>query len=110
MGKYKEAEESLIIALKNFTGLEEKTGIIITNLRLAVARNYQGETDAVHLAERTLVMAKKIDNPNLISLAYKTLSDIYFFTLIFLNAGAEMFSRPFIPLLLISKLFNFTYH
>ena len=79
MGKYKEAEESLIIALKNFTGLEEKTGIIITNLRLAVARNYQGKSDAVHLAKRTLVMAKKIDNPNLISLAYKTLSDIYFF-------------------------------
>jgi len=79
MGMYSEAEESLKIALKNFTRLKEKTGIIITNLRLAVARNYQGKTDAVRLTEETLSMAKKIDNPNLISLAYKTLSDIYSF-------------------------------
>ncbi|MCD4683051.1 MAG: tetratricopeptide repeat protein, partial [Bacteroidales bacterium] len=79
MGKYEKAEESLKIALKNFTGLEEKTGIIITNLRLAVAQSRQGNPDAIERADNALEMARNIDNPNLISLAYKTLSDIYFF-------------------------------
>lgn len=76
MGKYAKAEESLQIALNNFSMLEEKTGIIITNLRLAVARNRQGKPDACALAENALEMAEKIDNPNLISHAFKILSDI----------------------------------
>ncbi len=76
MHKYKEAENHLQIALKKFTGLKEKTGIIITNLRIAVARNYLGRTDAVNLAQNSLAMAKEIDNPYLISHAFKILSDI----------------------------------
>jgi tetratricopeptide (TPR) repeat protein len=79
MGKYVQAEESLQIALDNFIMLEEKTGIIISNLRLAITRNYQGKTDAVRLAESALSMAKKIDNPSLISHGYKILSDISFY-------------------------------
>ena len=78
MGKYAQAEESLQIALDNFIMLEEKTGIIITNLRLAVARNRQDKPDAFNLAESALSMAKKIDNPNLISHGFKILSDISF--------------------------------
>ena len=79
MGKYVQAEESLQIALDNFIMLEEKTGIIITNLRLAVARNRQSKTDAFNLAESTLSMAKKINNPSLISQGYKILSDISYY-------------------------------
>ncbi|OQX74520.1 MAG: hypothetical protein B6D61_11560 [Bacteroidetes bacterium 4484_249] len=79
MGKYKEAEESLQIALKKYYRLKEKTGIIITSLRLAVVRNYQGETDAVRLADSALSMAIKIGNPSLVSHGYKILSDIYYF-------------------------------
>jgi DNA-binding CsgD family transcriptional regulator len=79
MGKYVQAEESLQIALDNFIMLEEKTGIIITNLRLAVARNRQGKPDAFNLAESALSMAKKINNPSLISRGYEVLSDISFY-------------------------------
>ncbi|MEA3446549.1 MAG: tetratricopeptide repeat protein, partial [Bacteroidota bacterium] len=79
MGKYVQAEKSLQIALKNFIKLEEKTGIIITSLRLAVARNRQEKPNAIESAEKALLMAKNIKNPNLISHAYKILSDIYFF-------------------------------
>ena len=79
MGKYVQAEESLQIALDNFIMLEEKTGIIITNLRLAVARNRQGKSDAFYLAESALSMAGKINNPSLISRGCKILSDISFY-------------------------------
>ena len=79
MGKYAEAEESLNMALENFRMLDEKTGICITNLRLAIARNFQGKTDAFRLAENALSMAKTIDNPTLISKGYKILSDIFYF-------------------------------
>jgi len=79
LGKYQEAEKSLTSAFLNFNSLEEKTGMIITNFRLAIARNMQGLPDAVDIAESALEMAKKIDNPNLISHGYKILSDIYYF-------------------------------
>ncbi len=79
MGKYSQAEKSLQIALENFSMLEEKTGIIITSLRLAVARNSQGKPDAIEVAVNALEMANSIDNPNLISHGYKILSNIYFF-------------------------------
>ncbi len=79
MGKYAEAEESLNIALENFSMLDEKTGICMTNLRLAIARNFQGRTGAFRLAENALSMAKTIDNPSLISKGYKVLSDIFYF-------------------------------
>ena len=79
MGKYVQAEEPLQIALDIFIMLEEKTGIIITNLRLAVARNRQGKPDAFELAESALSMAKRINNPSLISRGYEVLSDISFY-------------------------------
>ncbi len=78
MGDYKLAEESLQTALENFEKLDEKTGICITNFRLAIARNYQGKTDAFNLAESALSMARRINNPSLISDGYKILSDISF--------------------------------
>jgi len=78
MQAYEEAEKSLFVALENFTILEEKTGIIITNLRLATALNKLNKPDAIKRANRALEMATNIDNPNLISHACKILSDIYF--------------------------------
>jgi len=78
LGNYVEAEEALNIALKNFTALEEKTGVIITKLQLAKTHNKQGKTDAIKIAEEALDMASNIDNPNLISHAYKVLSEIYY--------------------------------
>lgn len=78
LGNYKKAEESLHVALRNFTALEEKTGIIITNLRLAKALNKQDQTEAIEIARGALNMASNIDNPNLISHAYKVLSQIYY--------------------------------
>ena len=78
-GKYAQAEESLQIAIKNFSLFEEKTGIIISKLRLANAQNKQGKPSAIQHALDALKMANKIDNPNLISHAYKILSDIYCF-------------------------------
>ena len=77
-GDYKQAEESLLTALENYKKLDEKTGICITSFHLAIARNYQGKTDAFNLAESTLSMAKRINNLSLISHGYKTLSDISF--------------------------------
>ncbi len=79
LGEYEQAEKTLRSALNNFIGLEEKTGIIITNLRLANTLNRQGKTDALEIAGNALQMAKYIDNPSLISHAYKTLSNIYSF-------------------------------
>jgi tetratricopeptide (TPR) repeat protein/DNA-binding CsgD family transcriptional regulator len=75
---YIEAEEALNIALNNFSALEEKTGIIITKLQLAKTHNRQGKSDAIEIAEDALNMASNIDNPNLISHAYKVLSEIYY--------------------------------
>ncbi|MEA3445600.1 MAG: hypothetical protein U9R19_12840 [Bacteroidota bacterium] len=57
--------------------LTEKTGIIITKLGLAVAQNRLGEPNAIEGSENALAMARNIDNPNLISHAYKILADIY---------------------------------
>ena len=79
MGKYEDAEKSLKTAIRNFSKLEEKTGIIISKLRLAIAQNKQGKPDAVQHALDALEMANKIDNPSLISHAYKMLSEIYAF-------------------------------
>lgn len=77
MGKYKKAEESLKIAIKSFESLEEKTGIIISKLGLAVAESKQGKSIATRTANIALEMARSIDNPNLISHAYKVLSEMY---------------------------------
>jgi len=79
MGKYEDAEKSLQIAISNFSKLEEKTGIIISKLRLAIAQNKQGKPNAVQHALDALEIANKIDNPSLISHAYKILSEIYAF-------------------------------
>ena len=78
LGNYKEAEEALYIALQNFTELEEKTGVIITKLQLAKTRNKQGKADATDIALDALHMASSIDNPSLISHAYKVLSELYY--------------------------------
>ena len=77
MGKYDKAEEPLKKAISIFTKLEEKTGIIISKLRLAVAQNKQGNPNGLQLALEAFKMADKIDNQNLISHAYKKLSEIY---------------------------------
>jgi tetratricopeptide (TPR) repeat protein len=78
--RYQEAETSLQIAIENFSNLDEKTGIIISTLRLATARSKQNKPDAIELATSALKMAQKIDNPNLIGHAYEILSDIYYET------------------------------
>jgi len=78
LGNYNEAEEALNIALRNFTELEEKTGIIITKLQLAKTHNKQGNSEDIEIAGEALNMASNIDNPNLISHAYKVLSEIYY--------------------------------
>ena len=77
LGRYNEAEESLLNALALFINLDEKTGIIIVNLQLALARNFQDKPDAIEIAETALSIALNIDNPILTSLVYKTLSEIY---------------------------------
>jgi len=77
MRKYAEAEKLLQNAIENFSILEEKTGIIISKLRLAVTQNKQGKPIAINTANTALEMARKIDNPNLMSHAYKVLSQIY---------------------------------
>ncbi len=77
MGKYAEAEEPLQISIENYEKLEEKTGIIISKLRLAVAQSKQAKPEAIQTAINALELASKIDNPHLISHAYKILSNIY---------------------------------
>jgi len=81
MGKYSEAEESLKKAKSIYVKLVEKTGIIISDLRLATARNYQGKADAIDIAQNALETANNLDNPNLVSHAYKILSEIFAFNL-----------------------------
>lgn len=78
MKKYREAEQSSRIARKNFAKFDEKTGIIIADLRLAIARSNLGQKDAIELAESSLKSAQEIDNPSLISHAYRVISRIYF--------------------------------
>lgn len=78
LNKPAEAEHSLMTSLTIFKALEEKTGIIITTLRLAEARNNQNIADAIQLAKKALEMARQIANPNLICHAYKIISSIYF--------------------------------
>jgi len=78
-GEYAKAEKPLETALSIFTRLKDNTGIIISNLRLAVAENRQGNPLAVERANSALELAKQIGNPNLTSHAYKKLSQIYAF-------------------------------
>ena len=78
-GCYRDAEKALNSAMDIFSQMDEKTGIIISKLRLAAAKNKQGKPGSVDLALEGLAMARKIDNPNLISHSYKVLSDIYAF-------------------------------
>lgn len=78
LGNYHEAENALKVAFRIFTALKEKTGIIICKLQLARIHNKQRKTDAVEIANDALNMALNIDNPNLVSYVYKTLSDIYY--------------------------------
>lgn len=77
LNKPAEAESSLMTSLQIFTDLEEKTGVIIATLRLAEARNNQNMANADQLAVEALEMAREINNPNLVSHAYKVLSGIY---------------------------------
>lgn len=77
LGHYREAEEALDIALRNFTSLDEKTGIIITSLQIAQTHSKQKKNDAAEIALEALNMALSIDNPNLVSHVYKVLSEIY---------------------------------
>ncbi|MDY0104300.1 MAG: tetratricopeptide repeat protein [Lentimicrobium sp.] len=78
LGHYHEAEEALKIALRNFTALKDKTGIIISKLQLAKTHNKQKKNDAAEIALDALNIALSIDNPNLVSHVYKVLSEIYF--------------------------------
>ena len=77
LGKYTDAEKALKRAQQIYNKLEEKTGTIITGLRLARAENKLGKTDAVSIAENSLKMAEDINNPNLVSYACKVLADLY---------------------------------
>jgi tetratricopeptide (TPR) repeat protein len=79
MGRYAEAEQSLNHAFTIFKKLNERTGIVLTNLTLADAMNRQGKPEAIDLANRTLQKAISINNPNLLSFVYGRLSDIYAF-------------------------------
>ena len=77
MQRFEDAELSLQIALKNFIELDDKTGIIITNLQLAKVHNKEGKDNAIEGALMALEHAQKIKNARLISHAYKILSEIY---------------------------------
>ena len=77
--EYARAEKPLQTALEIFTRLNDNTGIIISNLRLAVAENRQGKPEAIKRANSALELARQIGNPNLTSYAYKKLSEIYAF-------------------------------
>jgi len=70
---------TLIFAMNIYVKFEEKTGIIISKLRLADAQNKQGKAEGISSALKALEMARKIDNPNLVSHAFKKLSEIYAF-------------------------------
>ncbi len=76
-GRYAEAEQHLIHALNIFKKLDERTGIVVTNLSLISAGAGQGKPEAFDLVNPTLRMAIDIDNPNLLSFVYKKLSVIY---------------------------------
>ena len=76
-GQYAKAENLIHTALRIFTNLKDDTGIIISSLRLAEAENMQGKPEAIGLADEALQMAEEIDNPNLVSFAYKKLSALY---------------------------------
>ena len=80
IGRYAEAEKSLNHALSLFTKIDEKTGVVITNLPLADALNRQGNPEGIELADQTLQIAKSIDNPHLLSFVYSKLSAIYAFS------------------------------
>ncbi|RLD86713.1 MAG: hypothetical protein DRJ09_11535 [Bacteroidetes bacterium] len=77
MGKYAEAENSLRHAQSIFKRLNERTGIIVTNLSLATAMVKQGNLKGFDLANQTLQLALNVNNPNLLSFVYGKLSTLY---------------------------------
>ena len=79
MGSYDEAIRTLQHALSIFTSLNEKTGSIVVNLRIANALNRKGDPKGIALANKSLQEAKSIDNPHFLSYTLKELSEIYAF-------------------------------
>jgi tetratricopeptide (TPR) repeat protein len=75
--RYDEAIENLEDARLRFAELDEKTGVIITNLCLAKAMSYKGEPKGEELGRTTLSNAIALDNLALVSEAHKTLAEIY---------------------------------
>ncbi len=76
-GNYDEAIKVLRHALDIFTSLNEKTGSIVVNLRIANALNRKGDPQGIALANKSLQEAKNIGTPHFLSYTYHELSDIY---------------------------------
>ena len=75
--RYEQAIHSLQTALEIFESLKDKAGIVIVKLRLSKAMILQGKPNAIALAEEALHIAESVQNPRLISQAYKVLSWLY---------------------------------
>jgi tetratricopeptide (TPR) repeat protein/DNA-binding CsgD family transcriptional regulator len=77
LGRYKEAEQALRNANEIFRKLDERTGVVLTNLSLAKVLTKQGNPAGIKLSNETLKTALKINNPNLLNIVYNKLSEIY---------------------------------
>ena len=75
--RYDEAIANLKDANERFAELEEKTGVIITNFRLAKALSFSGEPSGLELGKRSLSEALALNNLALLSEGYKVLAEIY---------------------------------
>lgn len=79
MGRNEEAIGYLLDARDRFALLDEKTGVCITNYRLAKAMNHLGKKEGITLAEEAQEIAARINNPALVSEGYLILSEIFYY-------------------------------
>lgn len=79
IGRYNEALDFIKDANQRFAALDDKTGICITNYRLAKALSFLGKPEGIELAIKTQSNAIAINNPKLISMGYQVLSELYLY-------------------------------
>jgi tetratricopeptide (TPR) repeat protein len=77
MQRYDEAIAMLKSASAYYAELDEKTGLCTSNLNLARALNFSGQSQqAWQLANESLEAAKAFHNPSLVSICYETMAQM----------------------------------
>jgi tetratricopeptide (TPR) repeat protein/DNA-binding CsgD family transcriptional regulator len=77
LNRYDQAINTLMSASNYYTGLDEKTGLCFSNLNLALALNFKGDSaQAMKIAKESLSTAKAVNNPSMESNCYLTMAEM----------------------------------